>query len=264
MLPDRSSTSLLADMAQVIQRDDVAAFGRIVAMDGMTPQRLAAGLRIHASTTYQTLTRALADAVPTAAAMLTSDAFSDLARDFIGNHPPGHAALHDWGDKLPAFLAMRAAPSDLIAMAQLDRAWMASFFAADAEPIGADCLTSLKPSEIPHARLTVHPSVRLVRLTGSWLEAWLARAALPQIQHEPDAAGDGCLVLLSRPQARVRVAAVTPSAYRFLAALLNGSSLLAASEAALSEDSQFDLQARLSAGFADGLFIDCQAGELES
>lgn len=264
MLPDRSSISVLADMAQVIQRDDAAAFGRIVVLSGMTPQRLAAGLRIHASTTSQTLSRALAEAVPTAAAMLTPDAFSDLARDFIGSHPPGHAALHDWGDEFPAFLAARAAPSELIAMAQLDRAWMASFFAADEEPIGPDRLTSLPPLGIPHARLTVHPTLRLVRLTGSWLEAWLARGALPQIEHGPDAGGNGCLVLLSRPQARVRVAAVTLSAYRFFAAVRNGSTLLAATEEALSEDSEFDVQARLSAGFVDGLFIDCQAGELDS
>lgn len=258
MRPDRYSTSLFADIAQVIRCDDAAAFNRLTF--GIAPQRMAAGLRIHASTTWQTLTRALADAVPTVAVMLGANAFSDLAREFIGQHLPRHAALHDWGNDLPSFLAAGGAAPELIAMARLDRAWMASFFAADAEPIGPDRLISLSHAAILQVRLIVHPSLQLVRLAGPWFETWLAHGALPQVEHGSEAGADGCLVVLSRPQARIRATAVTPATFRFLEVLRSGAPLLAACESALSEDDRFDLQARLSAVFADGLIADCPTG----
>jgi hypothetical protein len=162
---------------------------------------------------------------------------------------------------LPAFLVAREAPPEMIAMAQLDRVWMASFFAADAEPIGPDRLTSLAPSAIPCARLTVHPSLRIIRFADAWFDVWLARGALPQMEHDREPGADGRFVVLSRPRSRVRAMAAAAATYRFLETLQNDMPLLAACESALSEDGRFDLQAQLSAAFADGLITGCLAGE---
>ncbi len=155
----------------------------------------------------------------------------------------------------------QAATPELVAMARLDRAWMAAFFAAEAQPIEAARLTALAPAAIPLARLTPHPSLRLVRLDGPWFDAWRARGALPQLEHEHETDADGTLVAVSRPQARVRAVALNSATFAFLAALQKSAPLLDACDAALGEDSRFDLQAQLSNMFANGLFADCLTGE---
>jgi hypothetical protein len=257
----KAETSLLADMACAIWHADRHALRRVADATGIGPEQAAARLQIHASTTWETLTRALAEAVPSLAAMLPAEEFAVLARRFTAAHPPAQAALHTWGDDLAAFLVADAAPAEWIAMARLDRAWMAAFFAAEAEPVEAARLAVLPPSSIPGTYLVPHPSLRLVRLDGDWFDAWCARGALPQLEYRSETCSDGTLVALSRPQARVRALGLTGAAFAFLSALQGGATLLDACDFAVREDSGFELQAHLSNVFANGFIADCLPGE---
>jgi hypothetical protein len=194
-----AGAALFGDMAQVIWHADGAACDRLTRASDLAPEQTAARLHIHASTTWQTLIGALAEAVPSLAAMLPAQEFASLAQDFIACYPPTRSALHTWGDGLPDFLAARHAPSGMIAMARLDRAWMASFFAAEAEPMTSERLTTMPSEAILRARLTLHPSVQLVCLEDSWFEDWCACDALPQLDQDREKAAAGDRIFVSRP-----------------------------------------------------------------
>lgn len=262
MLHDASpEATLLSNMADAIWHRDAAACARLAIFCATTTEDLASRLHIHASTTWNSLADALKEAAPSVAAMLSPQDYAILARDFIAYHPPARAALHDWGHEFADFLTTRSAPEELVAMAQLDRAWMASFFSAEAEPVGPTALARCAEADISQVRLVVHPSIELVRLEGAWFDAWCARAALPQVEHARDSEADGTLVVVSRPRSRVRAIAVTPATFGFLTSLQKGELLMTAYEAALREDEGFKFQSQLAEAFAAGLITDCLTGE---
>lgn len=253
--------SLFADMARFVWRSDSAAAHRMTVFADAPAGRTLAGLHIHASTTCHTLTRALAEAVPSVAAALPTDDFTGLAQAFIVAHPPRRADLHGWGDELPDYLALRNADPCLVAWARLDRAWLAALFAAEAQPIEATRLATLPPADILQARLTSHPSLRLVRLADPWLASWLDLGAVAQVESAWQAEGaDGRHIAMARPGAQVRAVALSPAAYILLAALHHGQTLVQAYETAHAEDAAFDLQATLANLFANGLFTDVLTG----
>lgn len=252
--------SFFADMARFIWRSDGAAALRLTACADAPAQRTLSGLHIHASTTCHTLMRALAEAVPSLAAALSPDDFTALAQTFIVAHPPRRADLYGWGDELPDYLARQDADPCLTAWARLDRAWLAALFAPEAQPIEPTRLTTLPPADVLQARLTTHPSLRLVRLSDPWLASWLDLSAVAQVESSRRVGADGCHIAMARPGSQVRAVALSPVAYVFLDALRQGQTLVQAYENAQAEDAAFDLQATLASLFADGLFTAVLTG----
>lgn len=255
-----STPSLFADMAGFVWRGDDAAALRLSALAEAPAERTLAGLHIHASTTCHTLTRALAEAVPSVAAALPGADFDALAQAFIIAHPPRRADLYGWGDELPGYLAWQAADPCVVAWARLDRAWLAAIFSPEAQPIEPARLATFAPSDILKARLTSHPSLQLVRLAEPWLASWFDLAAVMHVDRARHPGADGRHTAFARPGAQVRAVAFSPAAYAFLEALHHGQTLVQAYERALAEDSAFDLQTTLGSLFAEGLFTDVLTG----
>ena len=255
------SPALFADFGQAVWRADPGAIARVGKLCNARTARTAAGLHIHASTTQHTLARALAEAVPSVAAILSEGAWQGLATDFAASHPPRRAALHLWGDDMPAFLQQRGAPADLIGLAQLDRAALTAFFAADVLPITAAALARFTPGEIQRLGLTLHPSLQRLRVPAGATQSWLDLAKIPQLGQRREADADGCVAVVMRPDAEVRLILLSPATDALLGALLGGATLIEACEEALSHDSQFDFQSVLAALFVDGTFIACDLRE---
>lgn len=261
MSPEAPSiTTLFADMARFVWQNDDAAALRLTAFADAPAGRTLSGLHIHASTACHTLARALAEAVPSVAAALTTEGFTALAQAFIAAHPPRRADLHTWGDELPGYLVRRNADPCVVAWARLDRAWLAALFAQEAQPIEPARLATRPPADIPQARLTSHPSLRLIRLADPWLAPWLDLGAVAQVESGWRIGADGSHIAFVRPGAQVRAVALSPAAYVFLEALHQGRTLVQAYENANAEDTAFDLQATLASLFADGLFTDVLTG----
>lgn len=261
--PFETSLAPLAAMAAAIGHDDIAATRRLAAHCAASAPRMIAALRIHASTTRYGLTKALADAVPSLVARLPAEAFETLARDFAAEWPPRRAALTDWGDGFAAFLRRRRLPDECVALVQLDQAWMAALFAADAAPLTAAALGAVAPDAMPRLRLVAHPALRLVELDGPHADAWMRAAALPDIDAVIEDGADGRWVALIRPEARVRARVLAAPAAVFLGGLLRGDKLSEAFAAALVVDPTFDLQASLGALLADGAFAEFVTGEAD-
>lgn len=255
------SPALFADFAQAVWHADPGAIARLADRCSAPPARTAASLHIHASTTQHTLARALAEAAPSVAAVLSESAWQALATDFIAQHPPRRAALYQWGDDMPAFLQLRGASAQLIGLAQLDRAALTAFFAAESAPITASALANFTTDEIQRVRLTLHPSLQRLRLPTAAAQSWLNLAKIPLLEQRHEAAADGCLVVVIRPDAQVRLILVSPATDALLGALGRGSTLIEGCEEALSHDGQLDFQSVLAALFADGTFIACDLRE---
>lgn len=254
-----SSESLFADFGRVVWRGDRAAVRRLAKQCHAPAARTVAGLHVHASTTHHTLARALADAVPSLAAVLSDRKWAAVSGGFIAQHPPRRAALHCWGDEVPAFLAAQNAKADVVGLAKLDRAALTAFFAAEAEPITVAALAAFAPSDIQQLRLTLHPSLQRLQVPAAATSKWLKLAAIPQVEHRREDGADGSRIVVVRPFAHVRALVVSAATDAMLCALLSGATLVEACEHAMSHNSKFDVQSALAALFADGVFIDCVA-----
>ena len=257
LLNSESSHALFADFGRAIWQGQRAATGRLAKRCAAPAARTVAGLHIHASTTHHTLARALTEAVPSVAAVLSEREWAAVAREFVARHPPRRAALSSWGDEVADFLQGRGAEDEVIGLAQLDRAAMTAFFAADHEPITAAALAGFAPSEIQRIGLTTHPSLQRLHVPVDATKTWLEQGKIPQVEQRREADADGSLVVMMRPDARVRMLLVSPATDAMLGALLHGATLIEAYEQAMGHNSQFDFQSVLAGLFADGVFIGC-------
>ena len=173
--------SLFSDFGRVVWRGNRAAAARLAKRCGAATARSVAGLHIHASTTHHTLTAALAEAVPSLVATFPERQWAEIAASFIVQHPPRRPALLHWGNEIPQFLAARGAKADVIGLAQLDRAALMAFFAADSEPITTTALGAIATSDIPHIRLSIHPSLQRLQVPAAATKKWLETMAIPRL-----------------------------------------------------------------------------------
>ncbi|MBK8908649.1 MAG: putative DNA-binding domain-containing protein [Rhodospirillales bacterium] len=212
------------------------------------------GFRVYANNRMHALVSALGATFPAVQRSLGEKAFASVAIGFARRHPPARNALLLWyGASFPAFLESlegMIAPH-LADLARLEWAWLEAYHAAEAEPLAAAQVAALTPEQVVAARLTLHPSARLLRSRWAVDRLW---------RGDPDltVAGDGgvkeaegarCLVVL-RPEAMVLVFAVSPPVFAALAAFRDGAAF---AEATLHLDGAGYL-AELQAMIAAGLF----------
>jgi hypothetical protein len=190
------------------------------------PLRRERGFRVYANNQMHALVSALAATFPAVQRILGAPAFTSVAIGYARRHPPARDPLLLWyGGSFPAFLEGLegiAAPY-LPDLARLEYAWLEAYHAAEVEPLSPHYFAALTPEQLVAARLSPHPSVRLLRSRWAVDRLW---------RGDPDmtVAGDGgvkeeegkrCLVIV-RPDAAVLVFAVSPPVFAALAALRAG------------------------------------------
>src|SRR5262245_50634113 len=107
----------------------------------------------------------LAARFPVTRRLVGEESFHAMARRFVRSDPPRSATLNRYGDRFPRFLRSRgkAASIEYVAdMAELELARSRARRAADARPIDARALRSLRDEQREGMRLELHPSVFLV------------------------------------------------------------------------------------------------------
>ena len=185
------------------------------------------------------LSRALAEAFPTVAALLGEHNFAILARAFLRRHPPAAPVLAEWGDAFPAFVAdfpQVEALGYLADVASLDLALRGAYHAADATPLDPARLAAVPPERLPGLGLRLAPAVRLVASDWPVVAIW-------QFHHLPGApkprmAAEWALV--TRPGFDPVATALDPAAGSFVTALARGAPLSVATAEALARDPGFD------------------------
>jgi putative DNA-binding protein len=201
------------------------------------------------------LTNALGDIFPAIRALVGENNFGHIARAFVRAHPPASPLLFEYGDHFPDYLAtlepLRRYPY-LPDVAQLERAWLDAFHAADAEPLATDALAKIDPEALGDVVFTPHPATRLIE-SGYAIVTIMSRsrAGEPLSGINP---ADGETALVTRAFATVEVRSVPPGGDVFFRALIAGASLgVAASDAGANED--FELPAAIAALIESGAFV---------
>lgn len=139
-------------------------------------ERAARGLEAYRANAEAIAERALAAAFPTVQALIGTDDFKHLAREFWHARPPQRGDLGEWGDAfaawLQAFEAMAAWPY-LADVARLDFALHCNERAADAV-LDAASLALLETTDPAQLRIALMPGTALIR--SAWPIASIHRA----------------------------------------------------------------------------------------
>ncbi len=164
--------------------------------------------------------------------------------------------LFDYGAGFPDFIhgfEPVASLPYLRDVARIERAWVEAYHAPEARSINPAEFARVSPGDLPNLRVTLHPSLRLVRSQFSALTIWQANihGGVPQSVN-PDAGGEDVLIVRSNAEVELRL--LPPGGADFLQALRGGGSMIEATETAMSADRGFLLSVNLSVLMSAGTF----------
>ncbi len=226
-------------------RDFQEQFGRaILDPAGSVPSTLgvdAASLwrmDIYRNNYFHGLLEQLHEAYPTVAKLLGHDAYGALVRQYLQRHPPQNVSLALMGENFADFLTSLSfsANGELIcSAARLDRACLEALHAPDADVLPVASLQDLG-EDLAAARFAWHPAARLVVSTEPLVTNW---EGAQQGREVVSGAAEGALV--TRPEGRVLVRALTPAGIHFGQKLQDSMTVMEAYDQALALDAAFDL-----------------------
>jgi hypothetical protein len=179
---------------------------------------------------------------PAARRIAGDDAFRALARAFVRVSKPRSPVMIAYGDEFPEFLAgCDGVALSLVDVARLENAWVEAYHAKDETAAVVGDLAGLGADSLPGTRIAFHPAARLLRFSTPAASIWAAAQGCTSLA-EPIAelAED---VLVTRPDAEVRVRVLPPLGYDFAVKLKEGATLIEAAEA--MNDPAFDFGTHL-------------------
>jgi len=193
------------------------------------------------------LVNALRARFPATERIVGAEFFFAMARLFAAAHPPRSKILSHYGDGLADFIAGFAPAADLPWLAdvvRLEAARTLAYHAADATPLAPAALAGLDPAGIGALRLTLHPSLQIVRSRYPVVTIWAMNAGETELG--PVDFDDAQDALVLRPDFEVLVRRLPPGGAAFLLALSAGATLAEAAQAAFEDAADFDLAANLA------------------
>lgn len=205
------------------------------------------------------LIRALASRFPATEKIVGEDFFAGMAGAFITRHPPRSPMLLAYGDDFAAFVATFEPAAELPYLPDVMRIEAArgkAYHAADHAPFDTDSLATLPPARIPALTFTIHPSVSILRSRHPAVTIWAMNSGEMPLAPIKEWTGEDALV--ARPEMTVLVQRLPAGGAVFLEALVTGSTLGTAAEAALADAPDFDLTANLMGALQAGAFIAVQ------
>ena len=204
------------------------------------------------------LTSTLKDAFPAVARIVGDEFFAAMARTYATSHPPSSPIMLDYGVGFPAFIgrfepAMQSLPY-LHDVARLERAWLETYHAAEAQAMPIETLAGFSAEALMRGRATLHPSLRVVCSEFPVLTLWQTNipGGVPTWVELNDGGQD---VLVIRSGVDVELRSLPPGGGAFIEALCGGFCALESMERALAVDDRFDLQGNLAGLVEAGAFI---------
>lgn len=178
---------------------------------------------VYRNNVASSLTRALEAGFPTVRKLVGDEFFGAMAVVFLRAHPPKSRMLMQYGDAFPGFLEAFPPVAHLgylPDMARLDQAMRESYHAADSTPLPEAEFQRLLGEDIVGLRLTLAPSLRLVRSRWPVQAIW---AANHEAGPKPVPVAQDVVVL--RPAFDPRPQLLPPGGVAMIASLLAGQSL---------------------------------------
>ena len=179
--------------------------------------------RVYRNNVTMGLVNILKPCFPAVVRLVGEDFFSGLAIEFVRAFPPRSPILLRYGADMARFIAQFppcAALPWLSDVARIEWAMIEAHHAAEAEPLPS--ASRLDSADLSHARLRLHPSLRLLSSKFAAFDLWWLNRGLSDPDDEAlaklevDKAQD---VLICRPQAEVEAWLVTRAAHDFIRAL---------------------------------------------
>jgi len=209
------------------------------------------------------LIEALQANYPAVCRIVGQEFFRAMARAYVVAEPPSSRILLDYGVDFPNFIAGfgPAAPLPYLPdVARIERAWTESCHACDAAPLAAEALAAIPHDCVASARLTLHPSLRVITCRFPALTIWRMNVD-DGVPRPVDLESGGENALIIRPQGDVQVRSLSAGVAEFLAALAGGRNLSDAARSAMGAAPLFDLAANIAALIDAGAFVSCSFTE---
>jgi hypothetical protein len=192
------------------------------------------------------LINAVAARYPVVRKLLWDDAFTRAARLYVIAEPPRSPVMFEYGDSFPQFLRNigQCAASDYLAdVAELEAARTRAYHSADATPLPRDAFAALTPGHLPDLRLTLHPSVALLKSRFPVVSIWEAYRQNNDNNHNDNTIGEWKpeRALIARPHLQVDVRPLSAGAHAFIAALAEGRTIGSAIAHGMANVPDFDL-----------------------
>lgn len=195
---------------------------------------------------------------PAVVRLVGADWFRSVAALYVAAEPPRDPRLFTYGGGFPAFLGSiepAAGLPYLEGVALLDRLWVESLTAADAEALRADALAGLAPETLGGCRLIPHPAARWSWHPGLPIATlWSRNREVGSTTDLSDITWHGDGLLLTRPALDVQWCGLTAGGAALLTACAQGHALADAAAAALAEEPDCDLAAALALLLEQGAF----------
>ena len=236
---------LQRDFARAVFDDHPALAERV--RDGHFPA--AQHVQIYRNNVNETLTAALAAVFPVVAKLVGQGFFGYAAHEYLREHRPFHANLHDFGGAFADFLAGFAPAATLpylTDVARLEWAWHRAFHAADAPPFDPAALAAVPAERLPLVRIILHPSAQLVSSPYPIKRLYHKNQEEYQVDDAVDRASGGDTPLVIRRGLTVYVEPLAAGDAALLTALHRNLPLAEALDAALAAEPDFDLTRALA------------------
>jgi len=227
---------------------------------GITAHKAAVPARrfaIYRNNVVVSLGKALKGRFPVVEKIVGEEFFAAMARVFVMEQPPRSPLLATYGDEFAAFIAAFEPARELpylADVARLEAARTRSYHAADATPVDPGQLATLDTDAVGGVRIDMHPSTAIVRSPHPIVTIWAMNSGEQELVPIDNWRGEDALI--ARPYLEVEVRALPLGGAEFLLALAGGLPLSEATEAALADDSNFDLTVNLAGLIGSGLVRD--------
>jgi hypothetical protein len=193
------------------------------------------------------LSGALAESFPAVRRLVGEDFFRAMAITYARTAPPRSPVMAAYGAGFADFIA-RFEPAGglpyLPDVARIEQAWFEAYHAADAAPVDPAAFAKIAPDALPHLRLHLHPSIRIVRSAYAALSIWrynteeASERSLEDVEVPEDA-------LILRSVSEVEVRSIPRGGAVFLEALVDEDTVVDAWVKAMEDAADFDLTANL-------------------
>lgn len=225
----------------------------VVGPDGLPSEKRFA---VYRNNVTVSLIDALAAAYPVVQRLVGEAFFRAMARIHVAESPPRSPVMLHYGSDFPGFIERfppaRSVPY-LADVARLERGWLEAYHAADARPMSHEAIAALGPETFFALRLSLHPSLRLIRSRWPIVSIWQANQ--PPQEPGPLDLSRGETALVLRPDYGVQVRSVAHGTAHYVAALASGHSAGEAALKAMAADPYFNLAGHLTELVKLGLIV---------
>jgi len=206
----------------------------------------AAGLAVYRNNYRVGLIDTVKALFPVIAQLVGDEYLTGLAREYVKRTPSASGNLHRYGERFGDFVDGFAPAADLPYLgdvARLEWALHRSYYAADAAPFDPATLAETAPDAWSELCFAFQPAVLLVR-SANWpiVAIWQAHRPGGDPTRVDLASGGENALVYRQADLEAGLLPLSDTDATFTAALIDGATLEAATDAALALDADFDLQ----------------------